>query len=242
MNPRPPVRQHGGKYLAGQGIIIPSDQVHVNSYIAGVDYSYPRPESQVGVTLTTRNQLMSTTGGEALIHIGIQAGEMAFSTLPPMNLAFVIDKSGSMNVADKMDWVMDAFDISIEQVRDIDYVSLVVFDSGARVVYPSTSMSSREKRLRFKGAVHSITPAGGTNLVEGLKLGYQQVMANYRKDYTNRVLFLTDGVGESGGILRMADEYKPVRNKCFHHRCWLEFRSRTNGQPGRKWKRSLVPN
>ncbi|GAH25963.1 unnamed protein product, partial [marine sediment metagenome] len=44
-----------------------------------------------------------------------------------MNLAFVIDKSGSMRDEDKMDWVKDAFDIFIERVRDIDFVSLVVF-------------------------------------------------------------------------------------------------------------------
>jgi TolB-like protein len=199
-----------GKYLAGQGIIIPSTQVHVNSYVAGVDYGYPKPEGQVGVTFTTGNRLMSTGGGEALLHIGIQAGEMEFDDLPPMNLAFVIDKSGSMNVADKMGWVVDAFDIFIEQVRDIDFVSLIVFDSSAKVIYPSTSMSSRAKRLRFKQAVHTIYADGGTNLVDGLELGYQQVMANYRSDYTNRVLFLTDGVGDSGGILRMAEEYKEL--------------------------------
>lgn len=199
-----------GKYLAGQGVIIPSGEVHINSYIAAVDYGYPKPEEAVSVTLATGNQQLSTRGGEELIHIGIQAGELEFDELPPMNLAFVIDKSGSMSAADKMEWVKDAFDIFIDRVRDIDYVSLIVFDSDARVVYRSTSMDSRDKRMRFRRAVHSTSPGGGTNLVAGLRLGYQQVMANYRSDYTNRVLFLTDGCGESAGILKMAEEYKDI--------------------------------
>ena len=199
-----------GIYLAGQGIVIPPDQVHVNSYIASVDYASEKPEGDVSVVLKTGNQQIPNSGGQTLVHIGIQAGEIVFNELPPMNLAFVIDKSGSMNSADKMGWVKDAFDVFIDRVRDVDFVSLVVFDSTARVVYPSTAMNSRDKRYRFRRAVQSVTADGGTNLVDGLRLGYQQVMANYRGEYTNRVLFLTDGVGESSGILAMARKYKEM--------------------------------
>lgn len=199
-----------GKYLAGQGIIVPPDEVHINSYIASIDYNYPDPEEALGVYLYSGNRQLSTRGQEEVIHIGIQAAKLDFEDLPPMNLAFVIDKSGSMAGADKMDWVKDAFDIFIEKVRDIDFVSLVVFDSEASVVYPSTQMKSRDRRLEFKQAVQKVQPNGGTNLRAGLELGYQQVMANYRSEYTNRVLFLTDGVGDSVGILDMAGTYKEM--------------------------------
>ncbi len=145
-----------------------------------------------------------------MIQIGIHGRKLAFENLPPLNLAFVIDKSGSMNAADKMGWVKDAFGIFIDRVRDIDFVSLVVFDSSARVVFPSTQMKSRDRRLAFKQAVDSVQAGGGTNLAAGLELGYQQVLANFRSEYTNRVLFLTDGVGESGGILEMAEAYREM--------------------------------
>ena len=79
-----------------------------------------------------------------------------------MNLAFVIDKSGSMSAEDKMDWVKDAFDIFIAKVRDFDFVSLVFFSSEAQVIFPTTQMKSRDRRLAFKKAVHSIEPGGGT--------------------------------------------------------------------------------
>jgi TolB-like protein len=153
---------------------------------------------------------ISTAGQEEVIQIGIHSGELGFESLPPMNLAFVIDKSGSMQNVDKMDWVKESFDIFIEKVRSIDFVSLVVFDGNATVLYPSTKMNSRERRLAFKRVVHSITPGGGTNLRAGLELGYQQVLSNFRNEYTNRVLFLTDGVGEASGILEMAESYKEM--------------------------------
>jgi TolB-like protein len=85
-----------------------------------------------------------------------------------------------------------------------------VFDNEAKVVFPSTQMNSNLKREDFKRSVHGIDAGGGTNLVAGLELGYQQVLANFRNEYTNRVLFLTDGVGESVGILEMAESYKEI--------------------------------
>jgi TolB-like protein len=199
-----------GKYLAGQGIIVPPGEIHVDSYIAHIDYSYPEPEENLGVSLYSGHYQIAATGQEEVVQIGIQAKKLGFENLPPLNLAFVIDKSGSMNGADKMDWVKDSFDIFIERVRDIDFVSLVVFDSESEVVFPSTQMKSRDRRLAFRRAVHFIQPGGGTNLIAGLELGYQQVLANYRKEYTNRVLFLTDGVGESTGIFDMAEAYKEM--------------------------------
>ena len=199
-----------GKYLAGRGIIVPPSHVHINSYIAHINYQYPDPVEDLGVTLYSGHRQISTTGQDALIQIGIQGKRLEFEELPPLNLAFVIDKSGSMHAADKMGWVKDAFDIFIERVRPIDFVALVVFDNDARVVFLSTQMKDRERRLAFRQAVHSVQAGGGTNLVAGLELGYQQVLANFRSDYTNRVLFLTDGRGQSGGILDMAETYKQI--------------------------------
>jgi Mg-chelatase subunit ChlD/TolB-like protein len=199
-----------GKYLAGKGIIVPPNEVHIDSYIAHIDYEYPNPANDIGVRLYSGHHQISTSGQEEVIQIGIQGKKLEFEELPPLNIAFVIDKSGSMSAADKMGWVKDAFDIFIERVRAKDFVSLVVFDTRAKVVFPSTRMKSRDRRLEFKRAVDSIEPGGGTNLIEGLELGYQQVLANFRTEYTNRVLFLTDGVGESVGILDMAETYKEM--------------------------------
>ncbi len=199
-----------GKYLAGQGIIVPSQEVLVHSYVAYLDYQYPDPEGDLGVTLYTGHKQISASGQDEVLHIGIQGRKLAFEELPPMNLAFVIDKSGSMSAQDKMEWVKKAFEIFIEKVRDIDFVSLVVFDNQARVIFPSTQMKSRDQRLRFREAVLAIEPGGGTNLTAGLELGYQQCLANFRTEYANRVLFLTDGVGESAGILEMAERYKEL--------------------------------
>jgi Ca-activated chloride channel family protein len=189
-----------GRYLAGQGVIVPPEEVQVDSYVASVDYHYPDPSGEVGITFRSGNQQYSTRGQEGVLHIGIQGARKPYADLPPMNLAFVIDKSSSMADDQKLDWVKQAFDIFINQVRDTDFVSLVTFDDEAQVVFPSTQMKLPERRQQFRQAVQKIYPGGGSNLQAGLELGYQQVLANFREDYVNRVIFLSDGTEMSARL------------------------------------------
>jgi hypothetical protein len=182
-----------GEALAGEGIIVPPQEIYIDSYISYIDYNYPKPESGVGISLYAGHRQISAMGQEEIIQIGIQGRETSFEELPPMNLAFVVDKSESMNDQDKMGWIKDAFDIFMDRVRAEDFISLVVFDDDAEVVFPPTQMRSIDDLIKFKDAVHSIVPGGGDNLEEGLELGYRQVQANFRKRYTNRVLLLSDG-------------------------------------------------
>ncbi len=69
-------------------------------------------------------------------------------------------------------------------------------------------MNTAANREKFKKAVRRITIGGGTNLVSGLTLGYKEVSSNYNGKYVNRVLFLTDGMGTSTGILDMAQRQR----------------------------------
>ncbi len=201
-----------GKYLAARGTIVPPEEVHIHSYIASVDYKYALPSSSImDVSMYSGHRQVSIDGQEEIIQIGIQGGKADFEDLPPMNLAFVIDHSGSMADAEKLTWVKDAFDIFIDKVRSVDYVSLVIFDNQAKVVFPATKMNSNQKRQQFKRAVHAIRPLGSTNIRAGLQLGCLEVVKNLNREYTNRVLFLSDGQDTCGNshqdILGVAQQF-----------------------------------
>ncbi|MBI9104060.1 MAG: VWA domain-containing protein [Spirochaetales bacterium] len=200
-----------GRYLAGQGIIIPPEEIYPEAYIASIDYSYPLPDDDLGVYLYTGNSQVSSFGSEGILQIGIQGESVPYDLLPPMNLAFVIDNSSSMKDEDKIEWVKKAFGVFIDQVRNRDYVSLVEFNDDARVIFPSTKMDSKAKRESFLEAVLNLVPSGGSNLEKGLESGYEQVLANYRNDYINRVLFMSDGTEFSARLAREGAKSGDIR-------------------------------
>ncbi|OHE76240.1 MAG: hypothetical protein A2413_01205 [Treponema sp. RIFOXYC1_FULL_61_9] len=195
------------KYHAGRGYILRPEQVVTSSFISSIDYTYPEPIGLFGISAYSGNKVISATpGSDQVFVIGLQGARLPMEKLPPLNLCFVIDCSGSMS-GEKIQWVKDSFDVFLKTVRDTDFVSLVKFNNSATIVFPSTKMSGAAVRSEFRDAVGEIVSGGGTNLVAGLKTGYGQVMANYRKEYANKVLFLTDGQGGEDGMLEMAKSF-----------------------------------
>ena len=199
-----------GEYLAGKGIIIPAEEIFEDSYVSAVDYQYPDPEASFGLKFYSGHRQLSTEGQEEIFLIAIQGRRPTYEDLPVMNHVFVVDKSGSMYQKDKMNWVKESFDAFMNTIRTKDYVSLVVFDDTARTVFPSTQMESESIRQRFTEAVRSLVPGGGSNVKSALQLAYKEVLSNYRDDYVNRVLLLTDGVGDIEEIYGIADVYREI--------------------------------
>jgi Ca-activated chloride channel family protein len=200
-----------GRYLAGRGIIVPPEEVYTDSYIASIDYKYPQPETNIGVYLYNSSAQMNRRGQEGILQIGLQGKRLPFDSLPPMNLAFVIDTSDSMNEEDKIAWVRESMAVFMNKIRDTDSLALVSFNDTARVLFESTRMDSPEKRRRFLDAVNGLRPEGGTDLEAGLKAGYEQVLANYREASVNRVFFFSDGTEFSGRLARAGAQSGDIR-------------------------------
>jgi Ca-activated chloride channel family protein len=198
-----------GKYFAERGMIIPPEHIRIDSYIATYRYNYPYPDDDVGVYLYTGHRQISNRGQEEVLQIGIQAKRIPFEELPTMNLAFVVDKSGSMYSENKMDWVKESFDIFISRVRSQDFVSLIIHDDKiVEVLFPSTQMDSDTKRKAFSQAIHSVKPGGAEQFYKSLKTGYEQVQRHFDDSGANRVLFITDGRSDITGMYELAEEYK----------------------------------
>lgn len=179
-----------GSYIAGQGYIIPPEDIIIDSYIAQIDYGYEYPSTKPLMLIAEADSNQNTT----LIQIGVTGKKTSYDKLPPMNISFVIDKSGSMSEKDKMTWVKEAFNVFIDKVRPKDFVSLVFFDSEGHVAFPATQMNSYEAKEKFKRVVNDAFPGGSTNMYHGLRKGFLEVKKNYEPNYVNRVLFLSDGI------------------------------------------------
>jgi len=119
----------------------------------------------------------------------------------PLNIAIVIDKSGSMADKNKLNYVKKSVDYIIDQLGRDDHISVVTFDDYVSVLQRSSVINDKYD-LRDK--ISGIQAGGYTNLSEGMFEGYDQVNNSYSRGYVNRVLLLTDGLANKG----VTDRYK----------------------------------
>ena len=115
---------------------------------------------------------------------------------PPLNLAVVVDVSGSMNTDGKIDFVRDGLGLLIDGLRDSDQVALVTYSDGAQVLFPLQEVGLMRAELRT--IVQGLVADGSTNLYGGLELGFQELSSGYDSGRQNRVILLSDGVPTAG--------------------------------------------
>lgn len=111
----------------------------------------------------------------------------------PRDLVVIVDRSGSMIEDGRLLKVQRGLRLMVEQLRADDRVSLVTFDTNARVAAPFGL-----PRASLLAAIDALTPDGGTNLHEGLRIGLDLAAAQLTSERESRVILLSDGLASAG--------------------------------------------
>jgi len=175
----------------------PKDAVRVEEMINYFDYDYAQPKGEDPFSITTEISSAPWNPKHKLVHIGLQGKNIAKDNLPPSNLVFLIDVSGSMSDENKLPLLKASFKLLVEQLREQDRVAIVVYAGAAGLVLPSTSGSDKKKIIE---ALENLQAGGSTAGGEGIRLAYEIAKENFKKGGNNRVILATDGdfnVGES---------------------------------------------
>lgn len=173
-----------------QGQLPPKDAVRIEEMINYFNYSYPEPKNNDPVSISTELTEAPWNKRHQLLKIGLKARTITNEKLPPANLVFLIDVSGSMYGRNRLEMLKTALNLLINQLREEDKVAIVVYAGAAGVVLPSTSGSNK---IKIKEALNNLQAGGSTAGGAGIKLAYQIAESSFVKGGNNRIILATDG-------------------------------------------------
>ena len=183
------------KYLR-DGKLPPRAAIRSEEFLNYFDHKLAAPtEGDFAVHLQAAPTPFTEGKNNILLKVGVKGREVDSAERKPLNLVFVIDKSGSMKENNRMELVKRSLELLVDQLREDDQVGIVSFDSSGHIVMESTKGAERWK---LREALRQMDPGGSTNAAEGMYLGYEMLSRNYLEGATNRVILASDGVANTG--------------------------------------------
>ena len=188
------------------GILPPVDAVRIEELVNYFDYAYPQPRGDVPFSATTEVGECPWNAEHQLVHIGIQGKRVEAGQVPPRNLVYLVDVSGSMEDADKLPLLKRGLIRMADTLRENDTVALVVYaGASGEVLRPPND------KQQIRRALASLEAGGSTNGASGIELAYDLAELHLCKGGINRVILATDGdfnVGPSsdGELIRLIED------------------------------------
>ena len=175
----------------------PKDAVRIEELLNYFPYSYAGPQGRHPFAVHSEVSAAPWNGAHRLVRIGVQGRRLATKSLPPNNLVFLLDVSGSMHSADKLPLLKRSLAMLVQELRPQDRVAIAVYAGAAGLVLPPTSGSQQNRIL---AALEGLQAGGSTAGGAGIKLAYRIARDTFMKGGNNRVILATDGdfnVGQS---------------------------------------------
>jgi Ca-activated chloride channel family protein len=164
------------------------DVVRIEEMINYFDYDYPEPTGDVPMSITTEVGPCPWDDAHQLVHVGLQGKHVAAAAVPPRNLVFLVDVSGSMS--GELPLVVSSLAYLTEQLDERDRISIVVYAGASGTVLPPTSGADKASILR---ALDRLEAGGGTNGGQGIEHAYALAREHFVEGGVNRVVLATDG-------------------------------------------------
>jgi len=172
------------------GSLPPADAVRVEELINYFHFDYPAPRDGKPFSVTTEIGVCPWNTKHDLALVGLHAAPIAPVKVPPRNLVFLLDVSGSMEPPNRLPLVQAAMIMLSGTLRPQDRVAVVVYAGDSGLALPSTPGS---RKSDIERAIRDLAAGGSTNGAEGIELAYKVAGEHFVKGGINRVILATDG-------------------------------------------------
>ncbi|TMI93402.1 MAG: DUF3520 domain-containing protein [Bacteroidetes bacterium] len=170
--------------------LVPPDAVRIEEMLNYFNETYSEPDA--GQTFKIKSVLTGCpwNADNQLLFINVNSKKLDLDTLPPSNLVFLIDISGSMDMPNRLPLLQSAFRLLVNNLRAKDTVTVVVYGGVTGVKLNATSGGEKEKILKV---IDELEPGGFTPGESGIRLAYNVAQSHFIKGGNNRVILATDG-------------------------------------------------
>jgi Ca-activated chloride channel homolog len=166
------------------------DAVRLEECVNYFDYDYPQPDGKHPMCADLELAACPWNLNHLLLQIGVKGKTKNEDEMPPCNLVFLIDVSGSMKAKNKLPLLKQSFEILVKELRTEDRVAIVVYAGQAGLVLDSTPGNKKDLIM---SRILNLHPGGSTAGGAGIKLAYKIAAENFLKIGTNRIILATDG-------------------------------------------------
>lgn len=176
---------------------VPPDAVRIEELLNYFNLRYKEPENGKVFNIESQYADCPWDVNNKLLFLNISAKKLSLNNVPPSNLVFLIDASGSMDMPNRLPLVKAAFQMLVKNLRPIDTISIVIYGGTVSVWLPPTSGAEKK---RIMESIESLNAAGDTPGESAIRAAYKVAEKTFIHGGNNRVILATDGdfnVGET---------------------------------------------
>jgi Ca-activated chloride channel family protein len=170
--------------------MVPPDAVRIEEMLNYFSFNYDAPKAGNTFKLNSSIATCPWNKDNKLLYLHVSAAKLNIDTIPPSNLVFLIDVSGSMDLPNKLPLLQSAFKLLVNNLRAEDTVSIVVYGGSVAVKLYPTSGAEKEKIIE---AIDDLSASGSTPGENALRTAYDIAKRSFIPHGNNRVILATDG-------------------------------------------------
>ncbi len=179
------------------GVMPDAASIRSEEFINAFDYRDPEPAPGAPIGFAWERAGNPFAHNRDLLRFSVKTAAQGRQEGRPLNLVLLLDKSGSMERADRVEIIHQALSVLASQLHAQDTLSVVVFARTARLWVDGVPGSQAGEVAQ---GLSRLTPEGGTDLEQAMNLAYATASRHYTAKGDNRVVLLTDGAANLGDV------------------------------------------